>query len=278
MIITEHLSGVAVAYNPDRAKIKRVLPPGSQPGGRDQGSLAGYQKRAVANAVEYIRQTARHRAMLMTVTTSHRWPGRGRGNLLSTFIDNLKKNYDLGEYVWVREVGHVKPIHYRANIHYHFVADIDWLDPVKLSVYWSGLFGYHCRVKNSIRLGSKPDKEGNVRYFIDSPSAAWYLSKYIGKDLHTKSVANAPYRSKKPRSFAISETARVLSLPECYEGKLSFTQPPGEVLTAHGELIPHPVVCVGQTFENEKGQLFDKSKYLWRKCKDHQVWIGKIIR
>lgn len=266
MIITEHLCGVAVAYQPERSRRLSAFPDPDKPVGRDQGSLINYQKRAIANAVEYIRQTATNRAMLFTLTSSHRWPGRARGKLLSMFIENMKQNYGMKEYCWVKEHGHKKPPHYASNIHYHFVADVEYFDPVALSVYWSGLFGFHCRSKNSIRLGSKPDKKGKRIFFINSSSFAWYLSKYLGKGISKKGAS---------RSFGISQTARVLSLPECFEARLYFAPSAGKVLTASGALVDSPVSCTGVVYENEQGREFNKSNYKWTKAKDHQVWIGR---
>lgn len=266
MIVTEHLCGVTVVYSPERSA-KPPVQKLETDQGRPQGSLYNYQKRKVADAVEYIRRTAESRAMLFTVTTSHRWPARYRGKLLSMLIDNMRANYGLREYAWVREVGDKKPPHYSENLHYHFVADVDWFDPVALSVYWSGLFGFHCKVKNSIRLGSKPDKEGRRMFFLNSDKHAWYLSKYLGKQFKG--------RQKAGRKFGISAKTSVLSLPECYEAKFSFSQPPGEVLNAKGEFVPHPVSCLGVSMVNEQGMMFNKSLYQWKKIKDHNVWIGR---
>lgn len=211
--------------------------------------------------------------MLFTLTTSHRWPGRGRGKLLSMFIENLKKNYGLREFVWVKEYGKCKPPHYRSNIHYHFVADIDYINPVELSLYWSGLFGYHCRVRNALRMGSKPDKKGHRMYYLNSPAHAWYLSKYLGKGFGKRKA-----KRKQGRRFGISEIAGKLSLPECFESKFSFSQVAGTYLNAFGEMVAHPVVCIGHSQVNEQGREFDKTKYTWKKIEQHAVWIGTIRR
>lgn len=271
MVVTEHLCGVAIAYNPGRTGKKTTIP---NPDNTDfgQGSNINFQKRKIADAVEYIRQTAKSRAMLFTVTSSHRWPARARGALLSMFIDNLKRNYGLNDYVWVKEQGHKKPPYYASNIHYHFVADIEYFDPVALSVYWSGLFGFHCRSKNSIRLGSKPDKDGKRIFYINSPSFAWYLSKYLGKGL----AAGRP-GLRQSRSFGISERAGILSLPECYEAKVYFAPSTGLVMNAHGELVNAPEVCTGVVMENEQGKRFNKNNFVWNKVKDHQVWMGRRV-
>lgn len=223
--------------------------------------------------------------MLFTLTTSHRWPGRSRGKLLSMFIENLKKNYGLREYVWVKEEGKSKPPHYRKNIHYHFVADIDYINPTALSLYWSGLFGFDCKVRNALRIGSKPDKNGRRMYYLNSPAHAWYLSKYLGKGFGKRKSRPAPFyiaghtpQSREGRRFGISNRANILSRPECFESKLSFNEVPGTFVNAKGELVAHPIVCVGHSQVNEQGLEFDKSKYTWKKCKDHNVWIGNINR
>lgn len=113
----------------------------------------------------------------------------------------MKLNYDLGDYVWVRE--YTK----KGFPHFHFIAlwhPASWFfacsecgEPMKegectgcyctlsrinqLSVYWSSLFGSDS--KNSIRLGSFHPVTKRRTLYVSSVRQCRYLTKYIGKGL-----------------------------------------------------------------------------------------------
>jgi len=149
-----------------------VHPEGSRP----QGSLINYQKRQVANAVEWIRLNKKHGAKIFVCTTSHKWDYTDDAQYIATFTHNMRNTYELGQYVWVKEYNR------HGAAHWHFVADLPWLTHAQIksiSVYWSSLFGEYAR--NSVRFGSKPDENGNKTYEIEGKGHARYLSKYFGK-------------------------------------------------------------------------------------------------
>lgn len=204
--IKVHLTGYAVAYesgaqpkrDPDRPPLK----------GRYQGSLFNQQKHAIADAVEWIRQNSQFKPRIFVATTPGFLDHPAEGRFIQKLVHNLKNGYGMTNYVWVRELtGNGYP-------HFHFVADVDKFDPVKLSLYWSGLFDSDA--KNSIRLGTKPDKSGHRRYWINSQRMAWYMTKYLGK-----SFGESEKKSRKTfRTFAISQQAKKESEPLVYEGRV----------------------------------------------------------
>jgi len=151
--IKVHITGYATCYEAFSQKPKSEPRPNDS---RPQGSLYSQQKHAIADAVEWIRQNSKYKPRIFVATTPGFIDPPEEGRTISKLIDNLKKTYGLQEYVWVRELTK------RGYPHYHFVGDIDKFDPVKLSLYWSSLFGVDS--KNSIRVGSKPT-QGRKRVF-----------------------------------------------------------------------------------------------------------------
>lgn len=205
--IKVHITGYATCYESFSSKPKSEPRPNDS---RPQGSLYSQQKHAIADAVEWIRRNSKYKPRIFVATTPGFIDPPEEGRTISKFIDNLKKTYGLEQYVWVRELTK------RGYPHFHFIADIDKFDPVRVSLHWSSLFGSDA--KNSIRLGSKPNRHNQRAYWVKNSRMAWYLSKYIGKDL----VDSEQKRTrKKYRTFAISERARKESLPLLYNSFIS---------------------------------------------------------
>lgn len=227
---------------------------------RVQGSLFSFQKRQVANAVEWIRTNSKNKPLIFVATTSHKWGNTIFTPRISAFVHNLKNGYGVRNFVWVREYnGHGAP-------HYHFVCDAPFLNAKKLSWYWSKSFGFPNF--NSVRLGSKPDKNGRRKYHVESKRMAFYLSKYLGKSMPAKS-------KMKGRKFQISQEAGAKSKPIKYEVHYHFTDNGGKTVFAQGKMVPAPVYAIGRTYESETGKIFLKENYQWKKAKDHNVWFGR---
>lgn len=252
MIIKRHLCGVAIAYEPLTRKVKD--PERSPSTYRVQGSLYGQQKRAIADAAEYLRIAGQHKPLIFVATSPGFTERADEAGLIKKLTHNLRNSYDCKDYIWVREyTGAGYP-------HFHFICDMPKFNVQRLTMYWSGLFGSDA--KNSIRLGTAPDKNGRRKYYISSQKMCWYLTKYIGKSLSDEEKA----RGKKVRSFAISENARQNSQPVIFSPRIhsDFTNKiyrdyEAEIEDPDG--IPH-------TYR------VDPYSYKWRKCGDHEVYIG----
>lgn len=155
---------------------------------------------------------------------------------ISYFIENMRTNYGMGDYVWVRE--HTK----RGFPHFHFIAH--WNNPQwffacskcggkmrgkectecynnmsrvnRISLYWSRLFD--CDSLNSVRLGSYQNKKRTSFYVVSSRQCR-YLTKYIGKNIGESFdyLGEAGFPSVKYRkciqSFRMSERLAEYSQP-----------------------------------------------------------------
>lgn len=208
MIIKAHITGFAVAYEPLRIAHTKTDKPG-----RYQGSLYNQQKHAIADAVEWMRLNAVYKPRIFVATSPGFVDPLAESKPIQELTHNLRNGYNCKNYVWVREhTGNGFP-------HWHFIADMPEFDPVKLSLFWSGLFGQ--AAKNSIRLGTRPDKHGRRHYWIKNSKMAWYMSKYIGKDLQVDQETGELLTSKRPyRTFAISQEAKKLSAPVLYQAEI----------------------------------------------------------
>jgi hypothetical protein len=204
-----HLTGFACVYEQINHKRDPNRPPHQ---GREQGSLFSQQKHMIADGVEWIRQNSKYKPRIFVVTSPGFVEIPKEGVAISKLVNNMRKNYGMGEYVWVREFTK------KGMPHFHFVADIDKFNPVQLSLLWSSYFGKEA--KNSIRLGTKPRKGHPRVYWIQGPRMAYYMSKYIGKALDPLERLKT---GRKPRTFGISQLCAKESQPLIYVAKVQET-------------------------------------------------------
>jgi hypothetical protein len=240
MRIKVHITGFACAYEHIGGAHHKRDPDRQAIAGRYQGSLYSQQKHAIADAVEWIRRNSKYKPRIFVATTPGFLDHAKEGKFISQLVHNLKNGYGMENYVWVRELTE------NGYPHFHFVADIDKINPVDISVYWSSLFGSGAR--NSIRFGSKPDAKGRRLFWIKNPRMCWYLTKYIGKSIGD---AERSGNKKSFRTFAISQEARKKSQPVVYHSyavehyggfrSREFTLPLDtveELLTIHENSLP----------------------------------------
>jgi len=255
MVIKSHLCGVAVAFDrwnktEDYEEPKRQFFNSSTNNflERPQGSLYSWQKRKIADACEYMRTQSTYKPIIFVATSPGFTNLASEGKLISKLTANLKNGYYCKNFVWVREfTGNGFP-------HFHFVADMPDFDALKLSSYWSGLFGSDAN--NSIRLGTAPKcskcstklkfkgqtcyrcKEGigKVEYYLKGKKMAWYMTKYLSKSIGS-SEEGALKGKRSFRKFAVSKQLAALSAPIEYEGKMVRTTE-RQVMKADGKFYP----------------------------------------
>ena len=134
--------------------------------------------------------------------------------LISKLTHNLRNGYGVKNFVWVREATK------KGFPHFHFVVDSQFIDAKKLSVYWSSLFDSNAN--NSIRLGTKPDKNGKRHYYIHNSKMSFYMCKYFGKGLGEKSPLDAGLKVRKPRAFHVSNQLAKNSAPKIFGEEISL--------------------------------------------------------
>lgn len=201
VFVKKHYSGLCISYAGTGGGVKSLFPIPT----KKNDSRLNRQKRAVHDAVEWIRQNATYKPLIFCCTVPVQSDWSMQNTNVSKFCENLRENYECKNYVWVREyTGQGRP-------HYHFVSDSPFMDAKKLSLYWSGLF----EVPNnfwSIRMGTNPARPP-VNYFVNSARMARYLTRYLGK-----AIGHEERRGEKAiRTFGHSEECWQKSQPVTYE-------------------------------------------------------------
>lgn len=92
----------------------------------------------------------------------------------SKFVENLKLNYELKNYIAVKERGETG-----NKIHFHAIFDIRWTNILVINKAWCSTFRkYHVAVTNSIRL---PTRRNGGAIIQSQKRCVKYICKYIGK-------------------------------------------------------------------------------------------------
>lgn len=299
LILKLHLSGVAIAYEKGSKRVTPSLLPKLE--ARPNGSLYNRQKRKIADATEWLRlhQRKGQRAMIFCLTSPGYTSLANTPKFISRFVDNMKTNYSMKDYVWVREYTQV------GNPHFHFIAH--WNEPQwffncsqcgmpmkekectgcycklsrinQISLYWSRQFGSDSI--NSIRLGSYHPKTKQRTYYVTHPKQCHYLTKYIGKNIgedfyQIDAESNCiiqPIFKTRARAFGMSEDVAMFSEPQLFDSQ-AFQTSERTVMTASGKMVTIPIMET--TFISESGQVNrDVLKaYRWKWTGHGQTFIG----
>lgn len=206
MFLKIHISGDAIVYDSRPPKKKKLVLFDEQEQqekakGRPQGSLYGQQKRSIADACEFLRLycqgNSERCAIVFTLTTPDGVAmDADLPKFISAWFENMRKNYGLGEYVWVREYTKRGIPHFHCvadwwSVPYWFASDItNRCSNIELvSMVWSRLFSSTSEgeaSKNSVWLGGY--WFGKRIYSLRSKAQCRYLTKYLGKRFTAKRV------------------------------------------------------------------------------------------
>jgi hypothetical protein len=277
LIVKAHLCGIAVAYEdkgtedkPDDWQQFESDSRGHFFGkdytfsGRPQGSLYSQQKRAIADAAEYMRLNAKHKAIIFVCTSPGFTDLANERKLIQKFTHNLRNGHDCQNYIWVREATQM------GYPHFHFIADMPVFNPVNLSLYWSGLFGV--QATNAIRLGTYPGRGKKRQFYLNTKRMSWYLTKYLGKGIgNAEKGAN---KTAKVRTFAISQELRKLSAPTLFRSKMVRVETGRQVMTITGL---KPFTEEQRIFQNCKSFMTEKEvqkKWNWQYTGFNNTWKG----
>jgi hypothetical protein len=277
LIVKTHLCGIAVAYDdkgtedkPDDWQHFENESRGHFFGtdytfsGRPQGSLYSQQKRAIADAAEYMRLNAIHKPLIFVATSPGFTDLANERKLIQKFTHNLRNGHDCKNYIWVRESTQM------GYPHFHFVADMPGFNPVNLSLYWSGLFGV--QATNAIRLGTYPGRGKKRQFYLNTKRMSWYLTKYLGKSIGT--AEKGANKTAKVRTFAISQELRKLSAPTLFKSKMIRQETGRQVMTLTGL---QPYTEEARIFQNCKSFMTERevqAKWNWQFTGFANTWKG----
>jgi len=144
-------------------------------GGREIGKITKTFKmdsrktRVVRSSVMRLRLKAKRSVLFCTLTFPMDITSKQANKVLSNYLDNLKTNFKLKNYVITRELTK------RGRPHYHCVLNIPFTDFKKLNRAWCSAFScYHPFVGNAFTTGRNP-------WVKDVGTLAAYITKYISK-------------------------------------------------------------------------------------------------
>jgi hypothetical protein len=284
---------MAVVYDAQRCeRDEEKIPLLNVEKGRPNGSLYSRQKRQIADACEWLRLTQRRdqKAVIFCLTSPGFTSLANTPKFISRFVENMKANYGMGDYVWVREHTKAGYPHFHFVAHWHlskwFLVPHDEGDEpmvTKISRYWSSQFGSDAL--NSVRFGSYNPKTQNRTFYLSTSRHAWYLTKYLGKSIGDGSMdylAEAGFPSvvykKSVRGFGMSENVALLSQPDLFESQ-HLTISSSEAVTAHGQSVI--VETKQRVFVARDLSILSESDltaYDWRWTGHGETYIGFVKR
>lgn len=219
MIAKLHLSGEAIVYEEKSKEKKRPWFQDEAPPARIQGSLYNQQKRAICDASELIRLQTKGNpnrcALILTLTSPGYTSQADEPLFISRFFENMKKNYGLTDYLWVREYTkagyphfHIVANWYRAKYFFDSDTGSSRNRIAVLSMYWSNLFSSTSH--NSIWLGGY--WQNRRIYELRTQAQCRYLTKYMGKEVKPDYVNPATFQGG-PLPFRSRPNERQGDLP-----------------------------------------------------------------
>ncbi len=161
--------------------------------------------RQLVSACIKIVKKAQNKPVFLTITFPYYPQEVEAQKIFTNFIKNMKKTYNLKNYVWVKENGEKK-----GKLHYHLVADFPF-NSIKCmqTSFNNSIRNYRSDVglsNNSLRLPPRSNSNSIVREPI---GMAKYIGKYISKNR---------YVTYNARCYAISKNlfplAQEISLEE----------------------------------------------------------------
>ena len=167
------------------------------PGGRANGlkrktfELTGKHKRIIRSASIRLFLKKKHGILFCTLTFPQNISQRHANTCFSNFVDNLRTNFKLVDYVAVKELTKV------GRPHFHCLLDIPYTDYKILNKAWCSSFsGFMSGSPNAFTTGRNPV----IRHI---EQVAKYITKYI-----TKTITGQTVEKPTTRQYFISAGTR----------------------------------------------------------------------
>lgn len=212
--------------------------------------------------------------VFLTPTFSPESNWQNANEILSRWLENLKKTYGVTSYVWCRELTeHLLP-------HYHVLATMPFTPIQKLNRTWSIARGDLSVEKNALRTGWDAKKKRSVMIVKDYVRAMRYAAKYTTKatsgdvcSLKTFCTLHSAHQSGEPgntghTSKAYGITRNLLCEPQDFDFSLlrhlatfvDYRKLTGENLYADVYAIDEPL----------------QSEYVWKKVQEINAELIEI--
>jgi hypothetical protein len=132
--------------------------------------------RKIADQAAYMKENATHKLLFITLTFG-KWidkpiTEKNANKCLSNFMDNLKKNYNRGNYIAVRE----RSDENSKRLHYHCIIELPFVPFASLNRAWCSAISDYCEYS---ARALTTDRE--ARIIKSTVSVVKYICKYISK-------------------------------------------------------------------------------------------------
>lgn len=149
---------------------------GAKPkGGKELGKRTKFfrmtpkKRRLIRSSAIRLKLLSKKPVLFCTLTLPTNIGAKSANRAVSNFLDNLKTNYKLKNYVGTRELTK------NGRSHYHFIMDIPFTSFKTLNKAWNAALSPYCPFSpNAFTTGEHP-------YVHDVHKVARYISKYITK-------------------------------------------------------------------------------------------------
>jgi hypothetical protein len=130
--------------------------------------------RKIASSAVNLWEKKKHRLTFFTLTFPFDATEEQANSCFSKFIDNLKLNYELSNYIAVKERGEQG-----QRLHFHAIFDIRYRNIKDFNSAWCATFRHlHCASHNCVRLPLASNGGAIIR---SQKRCVKYLCKYLGK-------------------------------------------------------------------------------------------------
>jgi hypothetical protein len=138
---------------------------------------ADYRK--VASSAVNLWRIRKNKVVFFTLTFPFKATEEVANSCFSKYVENLKQNYELSNYIAVKERGEIG-----GKLHFHCLFDIPFKPIGKLNEAWNKTFrAYHAGSPNSVSFGERGKHNAIIR---SQKRCVKYICKYISKAIGNK--------------------------------------------------------------------------------------------
>jgi hypothetical protein len=167
--------------------------------------------RNLASAAHFLCRSSYNKVLFITLTFpkfKRKFTYNEINQCFSKFVENLRKNYDCGGYIAVREFG--KKTH---RVHFHLLLSIPFIPFTKLNDTWCNTIKDLCNYSRRALLTDPKTK------FITNPQRAMrYVCKYFAKAKDQRSKTRLVFMSNNIIQKPVHYTGTIEELLKDYKG------------------------------------------------------------
>ena len=172
-------------------------------------TVANKHYRKIADQAAYMKENSKHKLLFITLTFGA-WKDKpitenDANKCFSRFVENLKTNYERGNYIAVRE----RSDENSKRLHYHCIIELPFIPFAALNAAWNSAISDHCEYSKSALT---TDRE--ARIIKSTVSVVKYICKYISKCRGQRSETRLIFTSRELSQAELTKDFDGNDLPE----------------------------------------------------------------